>query len=106
MSKKKLPKKIQEAIDKGELITYRQIFNSYSKKRQQEIKEQARYIKIGMMLRDVRKRKRLSQAELAKKMNVKREFVSRIESGRQNVTLETLYRIGEVVGQEVDVRFK
>ncbi|HEX9722378.1 MAG TPA: helix-turn-helix transcriptional regulator [Candidatus Paceibacterota bacterium] len=103
---KKYPKKIQEAIEKGDLIPYEKVWNSYSKKEQEEIKERARYLKAAMELRKVRKQLHLSQEELAKKMLVKREFISRIESGRQNVTLDTLYRIAEVTGKQFRLSFR
>ena len=103
---KKHPKKIQEAIDRGDLIPREVVWNSYSKKEQEEIKERARYLKAAMELRKVRKQLHLSQEELAKKMSVKREFISRIESGRQNVTLDTLYRIAEVTGKQFHLSFR
>lgn len=103
---KKYPKKIQEAIDRGDLIPHEKVWASFSKKEQEEIKERARYLKAAMELRRVRKQMRLSQEELAKKMSVKREFISRIESGRQNVTLDTLYRIAEVTGKKFELTFK
>jgi DNA-binding XRE family transcriptional regulator len=105
MSKKRSPK-IQKAIDEGRLIPYEQVFASYSKREQEEISRRARYLKASMELRRLRKENKLSQAGLAKKMNVKREFISRIESGTQNITLNTLYRIGDVMGKEVEVTFK
>jgi HTH-type transcriptional regulator / antitoxin HipB len=102
---KKYPKKIQDAIDRGDLIPHEQVWNSYSKKEQEEIKERTRYLKAAMELRRVRKQLHLSQQELAKKMSVKREFISRIESGKQNVTLDTLYRIAEVTGKQFRLSF-
>ena len=59
-----------------------------------------------MELRRLRQKARYSQEKLAKKMKVKREFISRIESGTQNVTLETLYRIGAAMGKEFHFAFK
>src|SRR3989344_9633550 len=102
---KKLPKKIQQAIEKGELIPYEKVLHGYSRKEQEEIGERTRYLKAAMELRKVRKQLRLSQEQLAQKMSVKREFIARIESGIQNVTLETLYRIAEVTGREFRLSF-
>ena len=103
---KKFPKKIQQAINKGDLIPREEIWRSYPKKKREAIEEKARYLKAAMELRKVRKQLHLSQEELAKKMSVKREFISRIESGRQNVTLDTLYRIAEVTGKKVQLSFR
>lgn len=101
-----MTKKIQEAIKKGQLIPFEKIFNSYSKKRQKTILREARYILMAMELRKLRKSLKLSQEKLAYKMNVKREFIARAESGQQNITLESLYRIAESVGKEFHFGFK
>jgi len=99
-------KKIKEAIKKGQLIPYEKVFARYSKKDQKEILRQARYLKMAMELRKLRKKLKLSQQKLAEKMNVKREFIARAESGQQNITLESLYRIAEAVGKDFHFGFK
>jgi DNA-binding XRE family transcriptional regulator len=99
-------KKIQTAIKKGDLIPYKEIFSTYSKQRQARINKKARYILMAMELRKLRKNLKLSQEKLAHKMNVKREFIARAESGQQNITLESLYRIAESVGKEFHFGFK
>jgi HTH-type transcriptional regulator / antitoxin HipB len=103
---KKLPKKLQGAIDRGHLIPYEEVWNSYSKEKREVIKERTRYLRAAMELRKVREQLHLSQEELAKKMSVKRAFISRIESGKQNVTIETLYRIAEATGKDFHLSFR
>ena len=102
----RMPIKIKKAIERGDLIPYEKIFASYPKEKQERIKEKARYLRAAMEVRRLRRKSKLSQAQLARKMHVKREFLSRIESGRQNITLETLYRIAEAVGKEFKFSFK
>lgn len=99
-------KKIKQAIKKGDLIPYDKIFSSLPKKRQEAIFKRARYIQAAIVLRRLRRTLRISQEKLAKKMRVKREFISRIESGEQNITLETLYKIAEATGREFYFRFR
>jgi DNA-binding XRE family transcriptional regulator len=101
-----LPQKIQDAIDRGELIPYEEIKRKWSPEKRARIEKNARYLKAAIDLRELRKKQKLSQSALAKKMHVKREFISRIESGTQNVTLETLYRIGDAMGKKVELSFK
>jgi HTH-type transcriptional regulator/antitoxin HipB len=101
-----LPKKIKDAIKAGELIPFDTIRKTWSPEKRARVAARARYIRAAMELRALRERSRLSQSDLAKRMGVKREFISRIESGEQNVTLDTLYRIGEAVGKEVVVQFR
>lgn len=98
--------KIKETVKKGDLIAYGDLFAGYSKKRQQEILKKARYLKAGMELKKLRKELKISQGELASKMKVKREFVTRIESGVQNITIETLNRVAEATGKEFEFHFR
>ena len=98
--------KIKQAVKRGELVDYTDLFASYSKKRQQEILKRARYLKAAMELKKLRKQLKISQNELARKMKVKREYITRIESGEQNITIETLNRIAEATGKEFEFRFK
>ncbi|MBL7159767.1 helix-turn-helix transcriptional regulator [Candidatus Microgenomates bacterium] len=98
--------KIKQAIKKGDLISYNKIFTSLPKKRQAAILKRTRYIQAAMALRKLRKALHLSQEKLAEKMKVKREFISRIESGEQNVTIETLYKIAEATGKEFSFCFR
>ena len=103
---KKLPDKIQKAIERGELIPYEKVWESFSKERQERIEQKVRYLKAAMELRRLRRNARISQEMLARKMKVKREFISRIESGTQNITLDTLYRVGKAMGKELHFAFK
>lgn len=98
--------KIKAAIKRGDLIPYETIFARFSKKEQKEILQQARYLKIAMALRKLRHQLKFSQAKLAHKMQVKREYIARAESGQQNITLETLYKIAEATGKDFNFQFK
>lgn len=99
-------KKINKALNRGDLVNYADLFSSYSQKRQQEILERARYLKSAIELKKLRKQIRISQKELARKMKVNREFITRIESGEQNITIETLNRIAEATGKEFEFHFR
>ena len=103
---KKLPRNIQKALEKRELVSHEKVWRSYSRKDRETILEKARYLKAAMELRRLRRQLHLSQEALAQKISVKREFISRIESGRQNVTLETLYRIAQATGKEFALSFR
>ena len=98
--------KINQAVKKGGLVDYADLFASYSQRRQQEILTRARYLKIAMELKKLRKQMKISQKELARKMKVKREFITRIESGGQNITIETLNRIAEATGKKFEFHFR
>ena len=99
-------KKINQAIKTGALTDFNQLFSGYSRKKQQKILQRAKYLQAAIAIKDLRKKLQLSQQKLAHKMKVKREFISRIETGQQNITLETLYRISAATGKEFHFNFK
>ena len=101
-----ISKKIREILKKGDAITLDELFASYSEDDQKKILKEARYLRAAMQLRRLRRQLKLTQDELAKKMDVRREFISRIESGRQNITLETLYKIADTTGRELKIAFR
>jgi len=98
--------KIKQAEKEGKLIPFEKIFNALPKSEREDIKQRAKLIMVRMEMRKLRKQKNLTQEGLAKKMNVKREYISRIESGEQNVTLETLIKIASAVGKEFKFKFE
>ena len=98
--------KIKKAIKEGRLIDYDKLFASYPKKYQEAVKKRSKYIMASMEIIKLRREKKFTQSQLAKKINVKREYISRIESGEQNVTLETLIKIASAVGKEFKFKFE
>jgi len=52
--------------------------------------------KIGVMIREARKKANMTQAELAEKAQTKRSYISRIESDASDIRLSTLMRIIEL----------
>lgn len=49
--------------------------------------------RLGVLLKEARKAAHLTQEELASKTGTKKSYISRIESGRSEIQLSTLYRI-------------
>jgi len=52
---------------------------------------------IGRLIRDARKQRGLTQAELATLLNTSQGAIGRIESGNQNLSLETINRIADAL---------
>ena len=52
--------------------------------------------KLGVMIREARKKANMTQAELAEKAQTKRSYISRIESDASDIRLSTLIRIIEL----------
>jgi len=49
---------------------------------------------------------KLTQAELARKVNTSQQAISRIEAGEQNATVAILQKIGRALGMELHIDFK
>lgn len=62
---------------------------------------QAYQQKIGELISRVRSQRGLTQKELADKLNTSQSAVNRIESGKQNVTIEMLAKISDVLNKEI-----
>jgi HTH-type transcriptional regulator / antitoxin HipB len=61
-----------------------------------EFEEKAQYYVISEMLKEARKEANLTQEELAQKVGTKKSYISRLENGKCDIQLSTLYRIFEV----------
>lgn len=59
------------------------------------IERELEALRIGFKIREARESKKMTQAELAKKINKKRSFISKIENDGENITLKTLFDVVE-----------
>ena len=57
--------------------------------------------KIGQLIQEYRLHQNLTQAELAEKIGTSQSAINRIESGKQNITVEMLARISEELSSEI-----
>ncbi len=84
--------------------------NVYGKKgteRRDELEREAEAFKIGLLLREARQKKNLTQEQLAKLVNKKRTYISRVENNGSNLTLKTLFDIVEKgLGGKVNISIK
>lgn len=63
--------------------------------------------RVGEMVREERKKKHLTQKELAEKSGTKRTYISRIENGRSDIQLNTLHKIIETgLGRTMSLTIK
>lgn len=60
---------------------------------------------FGPAVRRHRKVLRLSQEELADRAEIDRTYISGVERGRRNPTLEVMQRIAQSLGSDLDVIF-
>lgn len=60
-----------------------------------KFEEKAQYFVISEMLKEARKEANMTQEELADKVGTKKSYISRLENGKCDIQLSTLYRIFE-----------
>jgi len=53
----------------------------------------------------LRKQQRLSQKELAQKLNTTQSVIARMEAGQQNFTTDTLQKIASIFNRELKIDF-
>jgi DNA-binding XRE family transcriptional regulator len=84
--------------------------NVYGKKgteRRDELERDFESFKIGLLLRNAREEKNLTQEQLGDLIDKKRTYISRVENNGSNLTLKTLYEIVEKgLGGKVTISIK
>jgi len=60
-----------------------------------DFEEKAQYFVISEILKDARHEANMTQEELATKIGTKKSYISRLENGKCDIQLSTLYRIFE-----------
>ena len=68
--------------------------------------EYGKQLEIAYQILKLRKQKNISQAQLAKKLKTKQSNIARIESGKQNLTLQTLDSIANILGVDWNISFQ
>lgn len=65
--------------------------------------EEAYAFYTGQILLDARKEAKVTQSELAKRINATKSYVSRIENGLINPSAATFYRIINALGLRIEI---
>lgn len=67
--------------------------------------EESQRLEIAYRILQLRKRQRLSQKELARKLRTTQSVVARMEAGQQNFTTDTLQKIASIFNRELKIDF-
>lgn len=74
---------------------------------QREVDARFEELMVEQQLADLRRRRGISQAELARTLGVSQALIGRLESGRAaNLTLATICRTAAALGGKVDIRIR
>jgi ribosome-binding protein aMBF1 (putative translation factor) len=94
---KKLPKAVdfqKYLAEKLKNPKIRKYYNEYGKQ-----------LEIAYQILQLRKQKRISQAELARKLGTRQSDIARMEAGQQNFTTDTLQKIASVFDRDLKIEF-
>ena len=62
--------------------------------------------KLGLNLKRIRIKKKMSQGDIARALEVHRAYVSGIENGKRNPTLATIKKLADALGVSADELLK
>ena len=69
-----------------------------------EFEKRAKAFVIGEMLKEERRQANLTQEELANKIGAKKSYISRIENGKTDIQISTLYKLFEQgLGKKISI---
>jgi DNA-binding XRE family transcriptional regulator len=94
--------KIRKAKNFDELLDIK--YGKIGTEKRDEFEEKAQYFVISEMLKDARKEAKMTQEQLAEKVGTKKSYISRLENGKCDIQLSTLYRIFEFgLGKQINL---
>ena len=67
--------------------------------------EKSQCLKVAYQILQLRKQQKLSQKELAHKLDTTQSVIARIETGQQNFTTETLQKIAAAFNRTLKIEF-
>ena len=68
-----------------------------------ELDEERRNLRIGMLIRELRLEKGMTQEELAQEVRTTKSAISRLENHAENMTLATLEKVAHALGKVVHI---
>jgi DNA-binding XRE family transcriptional regulator len=71
------------------------VYGEKGTERRDQLEREVETLKIGLMLRQARESLHMTQEDLAKVIDKKRTYISRVENDGSNITLKTLFEIVE-----------
>ena len=83
------------------------VYGEIGTERRDGVERDFESFKIGLLLRNAREQKKMTQEQLGTIINKKRSYISRVENDGSNVTMKTLYDIVEKgLGGKVKISFE
>ena len=86
-------KTIKDAKTFDELLNIK--YGKLGTQKRDEFESRAKAFVVGEMIKDARKEAHLTQEELAEKTGTKKSYISRVENGKIDIQISTLFKIFE-----------
>jgi len=86
-------KQISEAKTFDELLDIK--YGKLGNKKRDEFEVKAKSFVVGEMIKEARKRAHMTQEDLASKTGTKKSYISRLENGKIDIQISTLFKIFE-----------
>jgi len=97
-------KTIKDAKTFDELLNIK--YGKLGTLRRDEFESRAKAFVVGEMIKDARKEAHLTQDELAEKTGTKKSYISRVENGKIDIQISTLFKIFEEgLGKKIGLTF-
>lgn len=81
-------------------------YGKIGSEKRDNFEEKAQYFVISEILKEARKEANMTQQQLAEKVGTKKSYISRLENGKCDIQLSTLYKIFESgLGKKVNIMF-
>jgi len=93
-------KTLQDVKTFDELLEVK--YGSIGTKKRDEFESRSQAFMIGELLKETRRNAQMTQEQLARKTGTKKSYISRVENGKIDIQLSTLYRIFELgLGRQI-----
>ena len=86
-------KTIKDATNFDELLDIK--YGKLGTEKRDEFEMKAKAFIVGEMIKEERKKAHLTQEDLAKKTGTKKSYISRLENGKIDIQISTLFKIFE-----------
>jgi ribosome-binding protein aMBF1 (putative translation factor) len=97
-------KTIKDATTFDELLDIK--YGLLGTPKRDEFETRAKAFVVGEMIKDARKKAHLTQEELANKTGTKKSYISRVENGKIDIQVSTLFKIFEEgLGKRIGLTF-
>ncbi|PIQ27628.1 MAG: transcriptional regulator [Bacteroidetes bacterium CG18_big_fil_WC_8_21_14_2_50_41_14] len=91
---------IKDATNFDELLDIK--YGKQGTEKRDEFEMRAKAFVVGEMIKEERKKAHLTQDDLAKKTGTKKSYISRLENGKIDIQISTLFKIfGEGLGKKL-----